>query len=435
MINQCSRPWPNGLAAAIAGCLLFFSLGSSVVAADGQEAIDRKRAQQLFKRSQKGEQLSSEDQAYLERAQAARRHGQGSEAQKSSEKNASGVGSVEPKPSSQKAAPENPTAEAGTIAKATPTGIWLLLNSYGFKHPDQLAKLQATPGWTNANVDGVVLRADWDKIEGTEGQVDWSYFDRGLELAKRHGKRIEILVPAGKHSPAWVYAAGAKKFVFSHHNGKPEDYMPIPWDPVLREKFAALMHKIGQRYDASPYLSLVTMTGFGHSTESWFAGPDDMAQYNAIGGNAKWLEGAKWFSALYSQAFPKTPFLIAMCPPSRDDEGKTTLEKLVDDGVKDYPGRFGLMACSLAPNDKPTSPKLSYQSVQKFSGQTVTGLEMLRATRTMKGTLKAALDTAVALKAQFVHIYESDAVDPKQQPVLAEARAQLKRYQFKERIE
>ena len=73
--------------------------------------------------------------------------------------------------------------------------------------------------------------------------------------------------------------------------------MPIPWDPVLRDKFSAMIKSIGQRYDSSPYLSVVTMTGFGRSIEAWFAGPDDMVQYNAIGGNAKWLEGAKWFSA------------------------------------------------------------------------------------------------------------------------------------------
>jgi acetyl esterase len=328
----------------------------------------------------------------------------------------------------------NQKAGLTTIQKATPTGIWLLLNSYGFKHPDQLAKLSTTPCWTNPNVDGIVLRADWDKIEPSEGNIDWSYFDRGLELAKEHNKRIEIIVPAGKHSPQWVYTAGAETFNFRGEKNK-LFYMPIPWDPVLREKFGALITKVGQRYDSSPYLSLVTMTGFGRSTETWFASPDEMVQYNAIGGNAKWLEGAKWFTALYNRAFPKTPFLIAMCPPSKDDEGRAALQQFVEDCVKCHPGRFGLMACSLAPNDKPDSPKLSYQSVKTFSDQTVTGLEMLRASRTLKGSLKAALDTAIALKSQFVHVYEPDAIDPKQQQVLAEARIQLKRYQLRAEAE
>jgi hypothetical protein len=57
----------------------------------------------------------------------------------------------------------------------------------------------------------------------------------------------------------------------------------------------------------------------------------------------------------------------------------------------------------------------------------VVGFEMLRATYKLKGTLKAALDTAIALKAQFVEVYEPDLVDPKQQEVLAEASDKLKK--------
>ncbi len=314
--------------------------------------------------------------------------------------------------------------EAKIIHKATPTGIWCLLPSYGYKHPKQIDKLNNTPCWTNPKVDGIVLRADWDKIEPIECKIDFSYFDRGLELAKKYNKRIEILVPAGKHSPEWIYAAGAEKFYFHHRSGKPADHMPIPWNPVLQEKFGSLIKKLGERYDSSPYLSFVIMTGFGHSTESWFAGPNDMEEYNAIGGSAKWLEGARWIAALYSKAFPTTPFLIAMCPPSRNDEGRATLKKFVEAGIKDYPHRFGLKAASLEPNDKPNSHKLSYQSVNRFSDQTVTGFEMLLATKKLRGTLKEALDTAIALRAQFVEVYEPDLIDPKQQEVLADAMYQ-----------
>jgi hypothetical protein len=52
---------------------------------------------------------------------------------------------------------------------------------------------------------------------------------------------------------------------------------------------------------------------------------------------------------------------------------------------------------------------------------------MLLATKKLRGTLKEALDTAIALKAQFVEIYEPDLTDPKQQEVLAEARDKLKK--------
>ena len=315
-----------------------------------------------------------------------------------------------------------------TIQKETPTGIWCLLPSYSYKNPKTMDRLNNTPCWTNPDVQGIILRAQWDKIESTEGHYDWSYYDRGFELAKKYNKRIEIRVSAGKHSPEWVYAAGAEKFTFHHRNDKPAEYMPIPWHPVFQEKYGNLIKKLGERYNSSPYLSDVVMSGFGHEVESWFCTTkEDMPAYRAIGGNPKWLEGAKWVAALYNRSFPNTPFLIAMAPPSRDDEGRATLKRFVDDGVKDYPHRFGFMACSLKPNDKPDSLKLSYQSVNRFSDQTVTGFEMLLATYKLKGTLKQALDTAIALKAQFVEVYEPDLIDPKQQEVLAEATVKLKK--------
>ena len=59
--------------------------------------------------------------------------------------------------------------KTGVIQKSAPAGIWCLLPSYSYKHPDQMDRLNDSPCWTNPNVDGIVLRADWDKIEATEG--------------------------------------------------------------------------------------------------------------------------------------------------------------------------------------------------------------------------------------------------------------------------
>jgi hypothetical protein len=434
MKNNSPKQWQSGLMAAIAGCLLTFSLNSTVVAADPQEAIDQNRARELYQKAKKGEKLSAEDQAYLNRAKAAHRQGQGSDMAKSGEKRETGAGTSETakasKTTEQTDVVKKTLPGAETIQKPTPTGIWLLAFAYSPRHPDMLDKLSASPCWANPNVDGIVLRADWGQIEPTEGQIDWSYFDRGFELAKKHNKQIEIIIIGGKFSPEWVYASGTQKFNFRGMQDRLYS-MPIPWDPVLREKFGAMIKKVGQRYDSSPYLSLVTMTGFARAIDAWFAGPTEMKQYNAIGGNAKWLEGAKWFAALYNQAFPTTPFLISMCAPSRDDEGRTTIQKFVEDCVKEYGGRFGFYATSLVPKAKPDNAPLSYQYVKKFSDQAVTGLEMLGPLRPSQGPLKAALDAAIALKAQFVHIYEPELIDPKQQPVLAEARTQLKRYQLR----
>lgn len=56
-------------------------LSSNLLAAD-PEPVDMNRARQLLNKSKQGEQLSPEDQAYLDRAKGARRGGQGSKAAK-----------------------------------------------------------------------------------------------------------------------------------------------------------------------------------------------------------------------------------------------------------------------------------------------------------------------------------------------------------------
>jgi hypothetical protein len=60
------------LPVALAFCLIFGGLAPATFAADSGSPIDWSRAQGLLRRSQQGEQLSPEDQAYLDRAKAER---------------------------------------------------------------------------------------------------------------------------------------------------------------------------------------------------------------------------------------------------------------------------------------------------------------------------------------------------------------------------
>jgi hypothetical protein len=84
---------------ALCGCL-----DANIFAADPQP-IDFNRAQQLFNKAKQGEKLSPEDQAYLDRAKAARRKGQKGEAAK---------GDAKGKPD-RHTAPPPPRASTGLI--------------------------------------------------------------------------------------------------------------------------------------------------------------------------------------------------------------------------------------------------------------------------------------------------------------------------------
>ena len=75
----------RNLLAAASLCALCVCLNSNILAAD-PEPVDFNRAQQLFNKSKQGEKLSVDDQAYLDRAKAARRGGQRGKAAKGGEK-------------------------------------------------------------------------------------------------------------------------------------------------------------------------------------------------------------------------------------------------------------------------------------------------------------------------------------------------------------
>ena len=82
---------------AVSLCALCGCLNANILAAD-PEPVDFNRAQQLLNKSKQGAKLSSEDQAYLDRAKAARRRGQGGKAAKGGEKGKAGGGHPTPPP-------------------------------------------------------------------------------------------------------------------------------------------------------------------------------------------------------------------------------------------------------------------------------------------------------------------------------------------------
>src|SRR5580704_12290841 len=67
-------------------------------------------------------------------------------------------------------------------SKATAYGIFDLLPVDSVASP--FKDLASEHCWTNPNVVGVVLRTDWNKVEGVKGQFDWSFLDEGVALAK-----------------------------------------------------------------------------------------------------------------------------------------------------------------------------------------------------------------------------------------------------------
>ena len=91
------------------------------------------------------------------------------------------------------------------------------------------------------------------------------------------------------------------------------------------------------------------------------------------------------------------------------------LERVVSAAAKKYPGRFGIMDCSLNARSRPEYPP--NKLVQEFHATNPVGLQFLTSTEgfgnhDLGGTLAQALDAGVALDAHYIEIYSTDADDP-----------------------
>jgi len=298
--------------------------------------------------------------------------------------------------------------------KPGPHGIYALLPSFNSDRPVDLNR----PIWSNPLVRGVTVRTVWRNVQPAADHYDWSYFDAAVADASGHGKSVGLSLAAGIFTPDWVYGGGAGRFDFTLTGPwipTTQKTMPEPWDAQFLEQWGATIHAMGKRYDANPAVAYVMIGGLGFSIESVYAkSPDDIAKLNALGGAARWLEGAKKIVDLYAAAFPTTPFIYAMAPPIKGDFATT--RALVEYGVSKYPGRFGIMHHGL--NAEAAPDFYPDHAVSIYSAKTPAGFQMVWSTegdegaRRVKGTLAQALARGAGFNAQFIEVYEVDCQNP-----------------------
>jgi hypothetical protein len=91
-----------------------------------------------------------------------------------------------------------------------------------------------------AGVDGVAVVIGWQAIEPSMGQYSWTLLDQWIGQVAALGKKIDLVVPAGSSTPAWLFqpppaGAGATElsFTVSPHQGETaqcdSDNIAAPW--------------------------------------------------------------------------------------------------------------------------------------------------------------------------------------------------------------
>ena len=320
-----------------------------------------------------------------------------------------------------------PAREASSnapAAKGSAAGIMCLLNG------DTLAgapDLSSEPAFRNPAIQGIVLRAHWNTLERGEGAIDWSYFDQGVSLAKKNGKVVSLEVVASSRTPRWVFDSGAKSMVLTTPHTGAVDSVPLPWDSVYLNKWNTFVTAFAHRYDSSPTVAYVTMTGAGRGDEVHFATDrGDVNQLNQLGGVAVWLQGAKRIVDIYGKAFVHTPFVLATGRPVPGDDGKTALSDLLRYGLTNYP-EFGFAPHALWSNSGGTGSMITQIMAEASATHTV-GFQMyfsIQSSHTFTGDLDTVLNSGIACGAHFIEVYAEDVDNPANQAALEKANSTL----------
>ncbi len=309
--------------------------------------------------------------------------------------------------------------ELGTIEREPgkiPSGIFCLLNGDTVENPIPPEKLSTLSVWKDEAVSGIAVRSWWNKIENTEGTYDWKFIDEAVRLAEQHDKQVSISIMSGVSTPAWVYDHNVPIFSFSApFAGGAIRTMPVPWNTTYLSLFDSFVRKLGDRYDDSDAVTYVYVNGMGPASETYFASAKESDAFEAIGGITAWIDGAEKIIDSYADAFPKTPFVVALASPIPGADGDRAMQSIIDYGIEKYEGAFGITNHGL--NALSSTSFLPNKLISTYSDTTPVGFQMVWSTtgtnaQAVRGTLAEALENADELNAHFVEVYLSDCTTP-----------------------
>jgi uncharacterized protein (TIGR03437 family) len=165
------------------------------------------------------------------------------------------------------------------LAQADLRGIYIYTNDAS--QISKSAAAQLTQSFNVPGVDGVAVVIGWNAIEPMKGQFTWTVLDQWLGQVGALGKKIDLVVPAGQSTPAWLFqplpnGAGAAdlNFTVTPHSGATGvcDTVDIaaPWDPVFLAQWDAMLAALAahlKNTGAYNEISLLRLTGINRTTE------------------------------------------------------------------------------------------------------------------------------------------------------------------------
>ena len=299
------------------------------------------------------------------------------------------------------------------------------------KHPSGLIELDR--GWTNPHVQGVRIRLGWSDVQPKSAtEYDWSLIDSAIASAQKNHKLLGLSVAmlgrkegGGRNAiPAWMTA---KQYSLPVTRSGNKRSILLPWDPEVQPAVLAFVKALCAHVDGK--VDYLAMGGLGAVIESYICPDPATIGLSMDEATAKWTASCNAIIDAHAQNLHSTPFIFTAGKPFRGRAGVQALERVVSAAAKKYPGRFGIMNCTLNAHSAPEYPPNAL--VGEFHETNPVGLQFLTSTEgfgnhDLGGTLAQALDAGIALHAQYIEIYSKDADDPANAATLTTYAEKLK---------
>ena len=310
--------------------------------------------------------------------------------------------------------------------------LWHIYFCYSFtasaaiKSPHGIFELNPK-GWTNPAVQGVRLRLKWTDVQPDDGNsFQWGIIDEALAQAQAHHKQIGLSIAALAAAPNWLLAEGAKSYQLPSTRSGHQRSIVLPWDPIVQHALLRLTKELGARYDGK--LDYIAMNGLGAVIESYITPNPATIGLSIEDAVARWSTSCNAIIDAHAAAFSSTPFIFTAAKPFAGPAAVVALKEVVGAAAKKYPGRFGIMDCSLNAHAAPRY--VPHALVRQYSATNPVGLQFLCSTRgfgnhQLGGTLSEAMEAAIALKAQWVEVYPYDAQQAQHAATLTSAAPRL----------
>ena len=87
------------------------------------------------------------------------------------------------------------------------------------------------------------LRYKWAQLNPERGVYDFEDLRQVLNVAQTAGKKVTLIVMAGKYTPGWVFGSGATALSLTTEvsDNYSQPYIPLPWDPVFLNAYGAMI--------------------------------------------------------------------------------------------------------------------------------------------------------------------------------------------------